>query len=227
MPHWATQLPRIEPSRRRCCMPQRSPKFVPVGRSHVTSEADVAALAAARLEQAPARSINIPVDRIRPNPYQARQSFQGIEELAEAMRAQGFISRLRVRHDPSDERYFQLVFGERRLRAAKLAGIMEVPCDVAEHSEADLLEIGLMENIQRADLDPLEEARAFRAFIEQRGYTQQRLAERIGKDSNYVARHLKLLAAPEDIQRMVRLRPDSLTAADEIGRLPSAEERQP
>ncbi len=169
----------------------------------------------------------LPIERIRPNPFQARQRFTNLEELSAAIQAQGFITRLRVRPDPVEDGYFQLAFGERRLRAARLAGLTEIPCEVAEHTDDELFEIGLAENIQRRDLEPLEEARAFHIFIEERGYSIRRLAERIGKDKSYVQDRLALLRAPEDVQRMIEQRPDTLRIAREIGKLATAEERQP
>ena len=169
----------------------------------------------------------LPLERIRPNPFQARQRFTNLEELSAAIQAQGFITRLRVRPDPVEDGYFQLAFGERRLRAARLAGLTEVPCEVAEHTDDELFEIGLAENIQRRDLEPLEEARAFHIFIEGRGYSIRRLAERIGKDKSYVQDRLALLRVPEDVQRMIEQRPDTLRIAREIGKLATAEERRP
>jgi ParB family chromosome partitioning protein len=170
---------------------------------------------------------DVAVDLIEPNPFQARQSFTDLEELAEAIRQQGFTSRLRVRQNPAQPGLFQLVYGERRLRAARLAGLDVVPCDVADHTDDELIEIGLAENIQRNDLAPLEVARAFQTFIDQRGYSIRRLAERIGKDKSYIEDRLKLLQAPEDVQQMVEQRPDALRAAREIARLDTPAERQP
>jgi ParB family chromosome partitioning protein len=177
----------------------------------------------------PARTVqrNVPIERIRPNPFQARRTFTGIDELAKAIRAHGFISRLRVRPDPLDAGYFQLVYGERRWRAAKIAGLDEIPCEIAEHSDPELLEIGLLENIQREDLDPLEEARAFRIFIDQHGYTVRSLAERISKSKGYVDNRLALLRAPEDVQQMVAERPDTVASARLIAQVPTAEGRRP
>jgi ParB family transcriptional regulator, chromosome partitioning protein len=178
---------------------------------------------------APRRTIpqSLPVERIQPNPFQARRTFTGLEELAEAIRVHSFTSRLRVRPDPSRDGFFQLVYGERRLRAAKLAGLTEIPCEIAEHTDEELIEIGLAENIQRRDLDPLEEAEAFRTLITERGYSVRRLAERIGKDKSYVEDRLKVLQTPEDVQQMVAERPDSLRAAREIAKLPSHTDRRP
>jgi ParB family chromosome partitioning protein len=170
---------------------------------------------------------DLAVDLIEPNPFQARQSFTDLEELAEAIRQQGFTSRLRVRQNPTRPGLFQLVYGERRLRAARLAGLDVVPCDVADHTDDELIEVGLAENIQRNDLAPLEAAQAFQILIAQRGYSIRRLAERIGKDKSYVEDRLKLLHVPEDVQQLVAQRPDALRAAREIARLDNPAQRQP
>ncbi len=170
---------------------------------------------------------DIPIDRIAPNPFQARRSFDDLDELAEAIRVQGFTSRLRVRPHPESAHQFQIVYGERRLRAAHLAGLLAVPCDIADHSDTEMIEIGLAENIQRRDLTPLEEARAFRTLIDERTYSVRRLAERIGKDKSYVENRLTLLRVPDDVQHMVEQRPDSLRAAREIARLDDAGARAP
>ena len=169
----------------------------------------------------------LPVERIRANPFQPRRNFDGLTELAQVIRAQGFTTRLRVRPDPIEAGFFQLVFGERRLRAAREAGLTEVPCEIAEHTDDEMLEIGLAENIQRRDLEPLEEANAFHMMIEQRDYTVRRLAERIGKDKSYVEDRLALLRTPADVQEMVAQRPDSLRSAREIAKLGTSAERQP
>jgi ParB family chromosome partitioning protein len=174
-----------------------------------------------------ARVADLPVERIQPNPFQARRSFEDLDELADAIRAQGFITRLRVRPDPAAPERYQLIYGERRLRAAQLAGLATVPCEVVDVTDAALLEVGLAENIQRRDLNPLEEASAFHSFIAQRGYTQARLAERIGKPRSYVQERLALLDAPEDVQAMIRQRPDTLRVAREIARVPTAAARRP
>ena len=175
----------------------------------------------------PVRSADLPIDRIRPNPFQARKTFTDLDQLAQAIAAQGFTTRLRVRPDPTATGFFQLVFGERRWRAAQMVGLTAIPCDIAEHSDDDLVEIGLAENIQRQDLDPLEEARAFQTFIDQRNYSIRRLAERLGKDRGYIENRLALLRLPSDVQQLVEQRPDSIDAARQIGTLSKPEERAP
>jgi ParB family chromosome partitioning protein len=170
---------------------------------------------------------DLATDRIHPNPFQARRSFDNIEELAQSMRMLGFITRLRVRPHPEQPGHFQLVFGERRWRAAIAAGLESIPCEIAPYPDEALLEMGLAENVQRQDLNPIEEAQAFKCFIEERGYTQQRLADRIGKDIAYVNRRLKLLDTPPDVQDLVIQRPDTIVVAREIARLTKPEQRHP
>ncbi|MDP9312166.1 MAG: ParB/RepB/Spo0J family partition protein [Chloroflexota bacterium] len=170
---------------------------------------------------------DIPLERISPNPFQARRNFDGLHDLVQAIKAQGFTTRLRVRPDPAQPDHFQLVFGERRLRAAREAGLTGVPCEIADHTDDEMIEIGLAENIQRRDLDPLEEAQAFHTFIEQRDYTVRRLAERIGKDKSYVDDRLALLRTPADVQALIQQRPDSIRIAREIAKLDTPAERQP
>jgi ParB family chromosome partitioning protein len=195
--------------------------------SSVAADADFEMLFARHTAPHRVAAHTIPIDRIRPNPFQPRRKFEDIEELAQAIRVQGFTTRLRVRRDPAQPGYFQLLYGERRLRAAQAAGLTEVPCDVAEQTDDDLIEIGLAENIQRRDLDPIEEAQAFQTLITQRRYTQQRLAERIGKDRSYIEARLALLRVPEDVQQMLMQRPDAIRAAREIAKIPTPTARRP
>lgn len=188
---------------------------------------DFAALFERELNSRPTIPQDIPVDRIRPNPFQARTVFHNLDELTQAIQLHGFTSRLRVRRDPSDPQFFQLVFGERRLRAARAAGLTVVPCDVADHSDAELVEIGLTENLQREDLNPLEEAHAFQVFVDERGYSIRTLAERIGKHKGYVENRLGLLRTPPDVQQMIAERPDTIAGALLLAKLPTSRERRP
>ena len=188
----------------------------------------VEALFAPRLAQRRVIAQDIPRARIHSNPFQARTTFDAAElaELAQAIRELGFTSRLRVRPHPEQDGCFQLVYGERRLRAAALAGLETIPCDVADHTDDDLIEIGLAENIQRRDLNPIEEATALQTFIDQRGYSIRGLAERIGKDKGYVEGRLALLRVPDDVKTLVAQRPDTLDAARQLAKL-DVDERQP
>lgn len=210
-------------------MPPRSKSFFQKDRE-VERRAEraqaVEDLVASRLAPRAVASQDLPVERIRPNPYQARREFTDLNELAEAIRQQGFISRLRVRPDPTEPGYYQLVYGERRLRAAEQAGLASVPCDVAPHSDRELIEIGLVENIQRQDLNPLEEARAFQTFMRELDYSIRTLAERLGKHRSYVEGRLALLRAPEEVQELVMRRPDTLDAARQIASVAEPAERE-
>ena len=176
---------------------------------------------------------DIPIELIDPSPRQARQEFKNLEELAQSMREHGFTSRLRIRQHPNDPQRYQLVYGERRLRAAKLAGITMVPCDVAQHTDAELREIGLTENLVREDLNPLEEARAFEQALDERDasgqaiYTVRSLASRIGKSAGYIDKRLALLRVPHDVQQLVVERPDTVVVARDVAKLETAEERAP
>jgi ParB family transcriptional regulator, chromosome partitioning protein len=209
-------------------MPPRTKSFFPREREaerRVERAQAVEDLVATRLAPRATVSQDLPRERIRPNPYQARRAFTDLDELAEAIRQQGFISRLRVRPDPTEAGYYQLVYGERRLRAAEQAGLVSIPCDVAEHSDRELIEIGLVENIQRQDLNPLEEAHALQTFIRELDYSIRSLAERLGKHRSYVEGRLALLRAPEDVQELVMNRPDTLDAARQIASVADPQER--
>jgi ParB family transcriptional regulator, chromosome partitioning protein len=210
-------------------MPPRSKSFFPREReTERRSERAQAVedLVATRLAPQQVMSQDLPIDRIRPNPYQARQTFADLDELAEAIRQQGFISRLRVRPDPNAEGFYQLVYGERRLRAAELAGLSALPCDIAPHTDRELIEVGLMENIQRQDLNPLEEARAFQTLMHELDYSIRSLAERLGKHRSYIEGRLALLRAPADVQELVVQQPDTLDAARQIASVADPAERQ-
>lgn len=136
--------------------------------------------------------LEIEVGRIRPNPHQPRKEFdaEGLEELAASIREHGVVQPIVVR--PDGEGY-ELVAGERRWRAAKLAGLERIPALVREFSEAESMEIALVENLQREDLNPLEEAEAYKTLMEMCRLTQEQLASRVGKSRSQIANTLRLL----------------------------------
>ncbi|GBE29594.1 chromosome-partitioning protein Spo0J [bacterium BMS3Bbin04] len=145
----------------------------------------------------------IEIARIHPRPDQPRTRFdpKALEELVESVRAQGVLVPLIV--TPRDGQ-FMLVAGERRLRAARAAELVTVPCRViADLSDRDILEISLVENLQREDLNAVELAKGYRRLIDEMRYTQQQVAERVGKDRATVANTLRLLALPEPVLRML------------------------
>ena len=151
-------------------------------------------------EAAPA-SLEVDVNAIEPNPYQPRGQLDpaALEALAESIRTHGIIQPLVVTGGPERGRYV-LIAGERRWRAARLAGLTAVPVVVKEAAPRAMLELALVENVARADLSPLEEAAAYRQLIEEFGLTQAAIAERVGRSRVSVTNTLRLLAAPEAVQ---------------------------
>jgi len=145
----------------------------------------------------------LPVDTISPNPLQPRQKMapQELEELAASIREHGLIQPLIVSQaaDAEAQRY-QLIAGERRLEAAKLAGLARVPVIIREATPQEMLELALVENIQRADLNPLEQATAYRHLMDDFGLTQEQAAQRVGKSRVAVANSVRLLRLPDEIK---------------------------
>jgi ParB family chromosome partitioning protein len=146
--------------------------------------------------------INVGIEEIRPDRSQPRRHFdeRHIEELAESIRSKGVLLPLIVRRDGEG---YALVAGERRWRAAQKAGLRELPVMVREVSGNEAFEIALIENIQREDLNPVEEAEAFKRLIEEHGLTQEELAARVGKDRSTVANALRLLRLPDGIKQAI------------------------
>jgi ParB family chromosome partitioning protein len=146
--------------------------------------------------------IEVDIDLIEPNEEQPRTRFRQdkLEELAQSILANGIIQPLVVRR--RGLRY-QLISGERRWRAAQLAGLVKVPVIVRDVSDDQMLEFSLVENIQREDLNPIEEAKAFQRLIEDLRLTQEEIAQRVGRDRTSVTNYLRLLKLPKDIQELV------------------------
>ena len=157
-------------------------------------------------EQAAAGVLDVPVDSIRPNPHQPRQAIQPeqLEELAASMREHGVLQPLVVMRS-DDGRGFTLIAGERRWRAARVAGLESVPAIVKEATPREMLELALVENLQRADLNPLEEAHAYQALVEEFGLKQEEVADRVGKSRITVTNALRLLRLPLAAQESLAL----------------------
>ncbi|MGH9899517.1 MAG: ParB/RepB/Spo0J family partition protein [Pyrinomonadaceae bacterium] len=145
---------------------------------------------------------NIDIDLIDPNPSQPRNNFDEarLEELAQSIRENGIVQPLLVRRDGTR---YQLVAGERRWRAAQRASLLKVPAVVREIPENKLLELALIENIQRQELNAIEEALAYKRLIETIGFTQEILAQRVGRDRTFITNYLRLLRLPTDLQDLV------------------------
>jgi ParB family chromosome partitioning protein len=148
----------------------------------------------------------IAIDRIVPNPKQPRRTFveSELEELAESIRTKGVLQAILVRPDPSNADMFEIIAGERRWRAARRAGLTTIPAVVREMDDREVLEIAIIENVQRSDLNPVEEAEAYKALIDRFGRTQESVATQVGKSREHVSNTLRLLNLPDDVREHVR-----------------------
>jgi ParB family transcriptional regulator, chromosome partitioning protein len=174
-----------------------------LGRGLAALIGDMAAMEGARVTESSSGK-RLPVDFIIANRANPRRTFDAdqLEELTNSIREKGVMSPLLVR--PTDDPHiFELIAGERRWRAAQKAGLHDVPVIVREVDDKEALELAIIENVQRADLNPLEEAMGYGQLMEQFGYTQQDLAQVIGKSRSHVANTLRLLKLPEDVRGMV------------------------
>lgn len=142
----------------------------------------------------------IPISVIKPNPYQPRKQFdpKALEELSQSIKTYGIIQPINVRK--IDEDNYELIAGERRLRASKLADMKEIPAIVVEYRDKDSAVIAMMENLQREDLNFIEEAYGYNSLILEHGFTQKEVAEKIGKSQSTIANKLRVLKLPVDIQ---------------------------
>ena len=147
---------------------------------------------------------SIPIKDIRANPYQPRKQFDeaSLNELADSIRENGVFQPILVRKSKTLKGY-ELVAGERRLRASKLAGKKNIPAIIVDFSEAQMMEISLLENIQRKDLTPIEQATAYDQLIKKLNYTQDELAKRLGKSRTNITNLLRLLNLPNEVKKLV------------------------
>ena len=149
----------------------------------------------------------IDIARIRPNPNQPRRSFDAadLHDLTESIREKGIIQPLILRVDPRDPDGYEIVAGERRWRAAQRAQLHEVPAIVRDFDDTEVLEVAIIENIQRADLSPVDEARGYRQLMDRFGHTQEKMAEALGKSRSYIANSL-IKHRPKICMIQVRIR---------------------
>ena len=147
--------------------------------------------------------LNLPISKVEPRQDQPRRNFdpQALEELADSLREYGLIQPITVRKLPSG--YYQIIAGERRWRAARLAGLTEVPVRVLEADDGRAMEMALVENLQREDLNPVEEAQGFRTLMEEYGLTQEQAAQRVGKSRPAVANALRLLSLSPEVLKLL------------------------
>ena len=167
--------------------------------SDVTSKEDIASA------DADSREISLPIDRLHPNPDQPRRAFdpQALEDLAASISEKGVIQPLIVRKDPNRDGHYEIVAGERRWRASQVAGLHQVPVIVRDFSDSEVLEVAIIENIQRADLNAIDEAAAYRQLMDRFGHTQEQIATGLGKSRSHIANLLRLLTLPSEVQALV------------------------
>ena len=185
-----------------------------------------ALLGDAALQTQEGGSVLLPIAQVEPGLKQPRKRFdeETLADLAESIRLHGILQPLTVRRLASG--YYQIIAGERRWRAAKLAGLREVPAVIVEADDRKVMELGLIENLQREDLNPMEEAMGYQALIEEYGLTQEEAARRVGKSRPAVANALRLMALPDAVRALVEEGKLSAGHARALLSLPRAEEQK-
>ena len=185
-----------------------------------------ALLGDAALQTQEGGSVLLPIAQVEPGLNQPRKRFdqETLAALAESIRLHGILQPLTVRRLASG--YYQIIAGERRWRAAKLAGLREVPAVIVEADDRKVMELGLIENLQREDLNPMEEAMGYQALIEEYGLTQEEAARRVGKSRPAVANALRLMALPDAVRALVEEGRLSAGHARALLSLPRAEEQK-
>lgn len=184
----------------------KKPERRGLGRGLSALMADVNLDPAGATAAAPRRAdLMIPVEKLVPNPLQPRRDFPaaGLQDLAASLRQKGVIQPLIVR-PVADSDQFEIVAGERRWRAAQMAQLHELPVIIRDLDDTEVLEVAIIENIQRADLNAIEEALGFRQLMDRFGHTQEKIAEALSKSRSHIANLLRLLSLPEDVQAFVR-----------------------
>ena len=168
----------------------------------------------------------VPLDRIEANPENPRVVFDeaALEELAASVREHGVLQPVLIR--PHGTNRYQLVAGERRWRAARLAGLASIPALIEELDDDTALEISIIENLQREDLSPLEEASMYDRMIKEHGYSVRRLAQKLAKDKGYLENRLRLADAPKEIRDLVSVRKDTLSHAYELMKVEDPRKRR-
>jgi ParB family chromosome partitioning protein len=169
---------------------------------------------------------HVPIDRIEPNPENPRLLFEesALAELASSIREHGVLQPILVR--PAGRDHYQLVAGERRWRAARQAGLLTIPALIEELDDDAALEIAVIENLQREDLSPLEEANMYEKMVTEHGYSIRKLAQKLGKDKGYLENRLRLADAPEEIRALVSVRKDTISHAYELMKVQDPKKRK-
>ena len=177
----------------------------------------------------PTRSVGVrivPLDHIEQNPEQPRLAMnqEALDELAASIREHGVLQPILVR--PVGPNTYQLIAGERRWRASKQAGLATIPALIEEIDDDTALEISIIENLQREDISPLDEAAMFERMVSEHGYSIRKLADKLGKDKGYVENRLRLADAPDEVRELVSLRKDTLSHAYELMKVQDPKRRR-
>jgi len=156
--------------------------------------------------QTPQPDLRVPVEKVHPNPDQPRRHFDddALADLARSIAEKGIIQPLIVRESPRESGAYEIVAGERRWRAAQIAKLHEVPVLLRSFTDIEVLEVAIIENIQRADLNPVEEASGYSQLMTKFGHTQEKLADVLGKSRSHIANAVRLLNLPDDVQEHLR-----------------------
>lgn len=169
----------------------------------------------------PADIVKLPIEEIRPNPYQPRKTFneEALKELASSLKEHGVIEPIIVKRSIKG---YEIVAGERRTRAAKLAGMKKIPAIIRDFNDEQMMEIALIENIQRENLNPIEEAKAYDMIIKTNDLTQEEVAKKFGKSRSYITNILGLISLPEFVQDQIAKKTISMSHARAISKLSSS-----
>lgn len=177
-----------------------------LGRGLSALMADVRETTESPESQRPRSDMRVPVEKVHPNPDQPRRHFDAdaLADLARSIGEKGIIQPLIVRESPSQTGAYEIVAGERRWRAAQMAKLHEVPVLLRDFTDIEVLEVAIIENIQRADLNPIEEASGYSQLMTKFGHTQEKLAEVLGKSRSHIANAVRLLNLPDEVQEHLR-----------------------
>ncbi|MBT4830989.1 MAG: ParB/RepB/Spo0J family partition protein [Marinovum sp.] len=187
-------------------MAEKKIKTRGLGRGLSTLMADVEADTFLKPAAGRVANMALPIEKIQPNPNQPRRQFTeaDLADLAASIRAKGVIQPVIVRKSPKTAEMYEIVAGERRWRAAQMVQLHELPVLIREFNDTEVLEVAIIENIQRADLNPIEEAAGYRQLMDKFGHTQEKLADALGKSRSYIANLLRLLHLPEEVLELLR-----------------------
>ena len=186
-------------------MTDKNTKRKALGRALSALMADIGPSRTPEMSEVPKGVMSIPIESIEPNPDQPRKKFfkDDLDDLARSIVEKGIIQPLIGRNIDDKNDNYQIVAGERRWRAAQIARIHSVPVIVREFSDLEVLEVAIIENIQRSDLNPIDEARGYQQLMTRFSHTQEKLSQALGKSRSHIANLLRLLTLPEDVQGML------------------------